>query len=351
MESKLINAYEIPSNRGYKSIELYHGDVCNFPRDIDCLVFSVFQGHYYPSKGTLIRAMENAYELNIHELAKQPAIDLRSEFDVWLSSSLNSSFKRLACVEINQWRGSHETVATAIKNLFTLFAIMDQLDMPLKNVALPVIGTGSQGIDPATIIPDLIEGAVRGLEKVDQLETIYIVEISEHKIHHFDREMNGYLKRDEDDVNDVYANKYYQAILKELQENVRLILEVKSSDQMGELNRKIMEGSLRTFELGILSRRICEEVVFDLLDDQEKLQKKRLADRIVSLQRKGIASWIISYFHIIRVFGNHYAHNFSGKPVFPSKHYEQDILVLISALNRVIMFHLEMVRSASRGVN
>ena len=163
--------------------------------------------------------------------------------------------------------------------------------------------------------------------------------------------MNGYLKRDEDDVNDVYANKYYQAILKELQENVRLILEVKSSDQMGELNRKIMEGSLRTFELGILSRRICEEVVIDLLDDQEKLQKKRLAARIVLLQRKGIASWIISYFHIIRVFGNHYAHNFSGYPVFPSKHYEQDILVLRSALNRVIMFHLEMVRNASRGVN
>ena len=335
----LINIYEIPTSSGYKSIELYHADLCNFPKQLDCLVFSAFEGSYEPVSRTLIAALQNTLGVNCSSLSKKPAIDLSSEFDVWLSEPLGLNFDRLACVELIKRSKDLIDFSQIVKNLFALFLIMDQLEIPLKNVALPVIGTGSQDINQDLIIPSMIKGAINGLEKIEQLKTVYIVEISKEKIQHFDKLMNHHLKRSQADINDIYGTTYYRAILEELEENINSLLDFKKTDSIEELILKLRTKNLRTFELGVLSRRICEEILDDLHQFSNTNGRKNLSEKITGLYGMGIASWIISYFHTIRVFGNFYAHNKAITSVYPSKHFEQDILVLISSLNRIVIFY------------
>ena len=335
----LINVYEIPTNWGYKSIELHHADLCDFPKQLDCLVFSAFEKSYTPVPNTLIAALQNTLGVDCRSLSTEPAIDLSSEFDVWLSKPLELNFNRLACVELKKRSKEIMDFSQIVKNLFALFMIMDQLEIQLKNVAFPVIGTGNQGIDPNLIIPAMIEGSIKGLEKIEQLKTVYIVEVSKEKIQYFDKLMNQYLKRSQEDINDIYGTKYYRAILEELEENINILLNLKKTDSAEELILKLKAKNLRTFELGILSRRICEEILDDLHDFSELSKHKNLSEKINALYDKGIASWIISYFHTIRIFGNFYAHNKAIASVYPSKHFEQDILVLISSLNRIVIFY------------
>jgi hypothetical protein len=335
----LINVYEIPTNSGYKSIELHHADLCDFPKQLDCLVFSAFEGSYAPVPKTLIAALQNTLGVNCSSLSTKPAIDLSSEFDVWLSEPLGLNFNRLACVELRKRSKDLIDFSHIVNNLFTLFLIMDQLEIQLKNVALPVIGTGSQAIDSDLIIPAMIQGSINGLEKIEQLKTVYIVEVSKEKIQYFDKLMNDHLKRSQEDINDIYGTKYYRAILEELEDNINTLLNLKKTDSIEELVRKLRAKNLRTFELGILSRRICEEILDDLHKFSKADGRINLSEKITSLYEMGIASWIISYFHTIRIFGNFYAHNKAITSVYPSKHFEQDILVLISSLNRIVIFY------------
>lgn len=341
---RLVNAYDIPTSAGYKSIELYQADICNFPKPLDCLVFSAFEDSYIPMPGTVIKSIEDNYGLNVQFLSENPSIDLRREFNVWLSKKINDRVKRLACVEMNMFQAHERPVSLVIKNLFALFAVMDQLERPIQSVALPVMGTGRQGIAVEQIIPSMIEESIKGLEKIKQLRTIYIVGLSKEKMSIYDSAMNSYLNRDRSDINDVYANKYYKAIIKELESNLQTIVELQPTEPIVELNRKLVSKNLRTFELGILSRRICEEIVLSILDDKKALLERGLAESITALHRKGIANWMISYFHTIRIFGNYYAHSILKDTVFPSRQHEQDVLVLISSLNRVLIFYLEWNR-------
>jgi hypothetical protein len=339
MENAIVNAYEIHTNWGYKSIELYNADICDFPKDLDCLVFSAFQSSYLPIPNTLIEAIENTFNIICSDLAKKPAIDLRREFDVWVSSDISSKVKRLACVELNRLNDVIPDYPVIINNLFTLFTVMDQLGMKVESIALPVIGTGNQKIKPELIIPSVIEGSIRGLEKIEQLKKVYIVELSTEKIIYFDKVMNDYLKRSEEDIHDIFGTEYYHAILSELKENVKGLCIIKQTDSLMEFVKKLQTGNIRTFELGILSRRICEEMVDDLGNYQQKAKNYSLSEKISNLYRKNVASWIISYFHTIRIFGNYYAHNNLSVSVYPDKHSQQDILLLISSLNRIILFY------------
>ena len=337
--ASLINAYDIATPSGFKSVELHHANLVSFPKPLDCLAFSAYKDQYVPIPNTLIGALNDTYQINCANLSQIPSIDLKSEFNVWLSKPVNEQIKRLACVELSQLFENQIDYGSSVNNLFTLFRVMDQLELPLKNIAMPVIGTGLQNFDPESIIPFIIEGAIKGLGKIEQLKKVYLVELSLNKIMLLDQAMNTYLKRSDQDINDIFATAYYGAVLEELEESIEGMLVVFQSDSLKELSLKLLSRNLRTFELGILSRRICEEIVDEIIGIDQIEKHNSLAQKISSLKDKGIASWIISYFHTIRVFGNFYAHRRTINNVFPTEHVEQDVIVLITSLNRIVGFY------------
>ena len=70
-----------------------------FNKEYDIVVCSAFKNDYYPVYDTLIGALYYNKDISVDDLSKNPEIDLKS-FGGWLSNETNTSFKRIACVEI-----------------------------------------------------------------------------------------------------------------------------------------------------------------------------------------------------------------------------------------------------------
>src|SRR4051794_30552377 len=102
---KLLDRIVIPSNSGERTVELYHGDLTDTPRQhaVDVLVVSAFHNVYSPTAGTLIGAL-NDKGISVRALAKSKAIDMRDQFSCWMSSEIEEdipgiAFKRILCFE------------------------------------------------------------------------------------------------------------------------------------------------------------------------------------------------------------------------------------------------------------
>jgi hypothetical protein len=72
-----------------------------------------------------------------------------------------------------------------------------------------------------------------------------------------------------------------------------------------DLRRIIASEMCQGFELEIGARRLVEFLVNDLMADRKRSE---LYKRIDALGQLGIADWICSYRHVLRIFGNESAH-------------------------------------------
>ena len=61
---------------------------------------------------------------------------------------------------------------------------------------------------------------------------------------------------------------------------------------------------LRSFEAGVLARRLIEHVVDDLIRSAGGKPGTDLFKKIESLHNRNAAQWISSYMHVLRIFGN-----------------------------------------------
>lgn len=80
-----INILGSDTKFGFRTFELYEGDISQLNRKVDVLVISAFSRNYVPFPGTVIWALKNNNNLNVSELAEFPAWDFRSTLDIWIS--------------------------------------------------------------------------------------------------------------------------------------------------------------------------------------------------------------------------------------------------------------------------
>jgi hypothetical protein len=79
--------------------------------------------------------------------------------------------------------------------------------------------------------------------------------------------------------------------------------------------------------------------------------KKDLAVKINELTQKNIASWVISYMHIIRTFGNLAVHSQAKAVVRPPAFDEKDFIIFLICLNRVLDFWVWFRSNRKEGLN
>lgn len=190
---KLIFETEIGKNK--KKIRVFHSDLTLSDTKYDVVICSAFKNDYYPVKDTLIGALDYNKNISLFELAKNPEINLK-DFGGWLSKETNTSFKRIACIEIfslediYMYKDSHHIhIDKLLSQTFsTMSYIIKQAvfkGIKIEKIALPLLGTGNQGIEMEYVIPPLLTECISLLKELDLLKEIDFYEIDYDKAKYF----------------------------------------------------------------------------------------------------------------------------------------------------------------------
>ena len=343
----LVNLFDIETPSGYKVVELHKGDFSEMDMEVDALVVSAFKSDYSPTPGTLLGSLFENYGVHLKSLAQDPEIDLRIPLNVWISKPIkDKKFKRIICIEIIDIISDEGDIEKAVKNLFSLVALAYSQDIKIETIAMPFIGTGNQEIEPALILPKLMELSKSSLENLTCLKKIIFFERGEQKTAILNDALNKYLKRTDFETSK-YSIDTFQLTIKE--DLLGYLIKLKSdsvtssavvNNTLSDLIEKIKQNNIKPYEIGVLCRRLVEFLVMDVLEIKSISREFGLVSAINELKNKGIASWVISYLHTLRTFGNVAAHSAEITSYKPPTMNEKDLITLFICLNRSLDFWL-----------
>jgi hypothetical protein len=161
-----------------RTIELFHGDLANLPRDhsVDLLIISAVRNGYSPTVTSLIGSLYDV-GISVTDLAADKQLDLREQFSCWLSHPLPEqyAFRQILCIE-SGWRGSPPEITD---DLFRALVPCLLTDLPDASVAMSLIGAGDQGHSPLQMMESILNAAVSWLNRGLQLKRLKIVVRSE----------------------------------------------------------------------------------------------------------------------------------------------------------------------------
>lgn len=336
----LINVHEIQTVWGSKIIELHQGDITKPEIPQECLLVSAFSGKYKPIKNTILGALHEQFQINLEELLLDAEIDIRSPFHTWISKELNIEgfhYKRIACMEMV---GTSLPIENMFTNMFSMLMLCEAQKIKISSIAMPLLGTGNQGLKPEDVLPFLLEKTNMALKNVSGLNRVVFIERSEAKSEMLDKKMNKFLKRDKSLLKKIPENDISKTVIAEMKSNLLKIQNhLMDSETLDELIHCLDSENARILELGILGRRLLERLIIEILG-----VKKLTNDLLTSIDRlseKKIAPWMTSYMHIVRTFGNHVAHDQAQSKKLPAQLSDQDLTNYLFCLNRVLDFWLD----------
>lgn len=333
---RLLTAVGFDSTYGYKRVEVRHGDITNLSNDYDMLVISAFSGRYEPTPGSLMGSLFKSLNLSVKDLASDPYLDFRKPLSTWISKELECfPFNRILCVEIV---GTEFQIQEVFENLFATIALLQSKGIKVQSIAMPLLGSGEQGIPRPKIIEALLPLCKEALSGSPHLKSITFAERKLEKAKEVDIAINEYLGRKElklpkDKVMESLKNDILNLSAQACHNNpdIKLFLEIQDVFRRTDL---------RSFEAGVLARRLIEFVVDDLICSSGGTPGIDLFKKIETLHNRNIAQWISSYMHVLRIFGNESAHERNTHRM-PSELTENDFIISLFCLNRVLQFWLD----------
>ncbi len=173
-----------------RGIRLFRGDLTLTEESYDVVVCSAYIGSYTPTRRSLIGALHRHRDISVGALSLAPEMDLRS-MNCWMSRELKGGFRRIACLELTHLNPennrSRETInsMSMLKSAFiTLRFLMEKSDaagIPVRRVALPVLGVGEQGVGLQYVAAPLFTQCMAMFSTIPSLETIDFYEIDEDR--------------------------------------------------------------------------------------------------------------------------------------------------------------------------
>ena len=334
---KPLNLIEIETPWGFRTFELYHGDITQLDFKVDVLAISAFKGDYTPLPHTVIGALSRNCQISVEALAKEREFDLTDIFSCWSAKAPpNDSFERLICAELV---GGKLKISDVIENLFVVLSILEMKGIKTQTLALPVLGAGNQQQDPELIIKELLDDSLKYMTHSACMKRILFVEYNEARARRLDKVMNAVLGR----VKVVLPKgALFEGLRKELLKTLsggRMLAGTKGHELFNNASRLINSDQIRSFELGIISRRLVEFIVDDIAPRRKKMD---LMDKIDALSQLLVADWIRSYMHVLRIFGNESAHERQKQDRKPLNVTEADMVVCLFCLQRMLEFWVDL---------
>lgn len=328
--TQTLNFVQIETKTGIKEFELIHGDITALPFKVDLLCISAFRNDYAPTHSSVVGHLFRK-GINVERLSHQPYLDFKDSLGVWVSSAVpNDIFNQLVCVEII---GRNRSLQHVIKNLFAVISALEIQGQKNTTLALPLLGSGNQGIDTGLVMPTLIETSLDFLKYSRHLKKIYFVVIDKLLADLFNSEMNTALGRAK-----IKSPKGELAELlkKDLNTQIDLLLDHHEQEETFQDLKRVVNSDFRPFEFGAATRKAVEKII-DLLHPASKKQSDMMK-KIESLHMIGISSWIGSYMHTIRVFGNEAVHNKDSQNRKPEFVDEKDLEIGMYCMSKILEF-------------
>jgi hypothetical protein len=346
-EPTLLNVIELETKWGYKAFELYQGNIVHFRQEVDLLAVSALSNdlrvlagdpsHYSFVHHTLIGALYLQAGIDVASHSKQCEFDFRNALGCWVSHSTDSPiFKRIVCAEnIGLQRNIEETV----DNLFVVLSILEAKNIKVRFFVLPLLGAGGMGLDTDAIMRALLSSAQNHLSRLQTLERIMFIERDMYKAEALNQAMNTALGRVKVVIpKGELIENIRRDILHKIDSAVELVTG-SNLNVMMDLRRFVASEKSRSFEIGIIGRRLVEFIVNDLSSTKKGQQ---LWVKIDGLAEHGIADWIRSYMHTIRIFGNESAHEKNQPNRRPIAVAEVDVTICLFCIQRVLGFWVEL---------
>ncbi|MDS3862203.1 DUF4145 domain-containing protein [Thermosynechococcaceae cyanobacterium BACA0444] len=177
------------------------------------------------------------------------------------------------------------------------------------------------------------------------LERILFVAYGARAAHGLDEAMNKTLNR----VNIMIPKgKLMIGIRQDIHAKINQILSLNhpsAHETLLNLKRFVLNENSKSFELGIAARRLTELMIDNLLQELEfDLLRVSLYRKIGYLKDIGIAEWITSYMHVLRVFGNESAHHQDQACRRPAVISQSDLGLCLFCIERLLDFWLEYLQ-------
>ncbi|KAK7480324.1 hypothetical protein BaRGS_00028371 [Batillaria attramentaria] len=144
--------------QGMSEIQLLFGDITQLPIEekVDYIFTSAFPGDYCEVPGTLIGALKRNLGLRVGVLATDKEMDLRQNFNCWVSKNLPEEmpYRRLVCFER---MSPFEKLSEQISGIFR--AMMPVFNNADTTVITPLLAAGNQGHSEVMILKSIVKAA------------------------------------------------------------------------------------------------------------------------------------------------------------------------------------------------
>jgi hypothetical protein len=178
---------------GTRTLQLCQGDLANMsPADrVDMLVVSALPGDYSPTPGSLIGALNNN-GVSVQQLSANKAHNYEPVLPVWISQPVQSQNPGIQFGQILLYEPTPTSnSALFINTIFT--ALQAYRGNAATTVALPLVSTGSGGVDPSLILRELFYNAVHAGAMSFPLGTIKIVIFNQQQVQPLLQQFNTYV--------------------------------------------------------------------------------------------------------------------------------------------------------------
>ena len=169
-----------------KTIEVWCRDITTFPQYFDLLTISAYQDSYNIHSKSVIGALWNSMQLNVGELLRDPYVNLLDYVGCWLSKELTSSathsrFGRIGCISLNGKKAEPGHIMNRLKSYFHLLDLAADAGIEMETIAMPIIGTGVQKIQPEQILLPLMNEVISMMKRNDKVKKVIFVEYDWNK--------------------------------------------------------------------------------------------------------------------------------------------------------------------------
>lgn len=342
----LLNQVDVPTSHGWRRIELRAGDITQPDPgcEPDVLVVSSFRNSYAPTQGSVIGQLKSRFGISVEELAKNPAHRI-DDGDAWLSLRLpeTAPFKQLACVEFLSGHNdlsaplgaSIENVKRSIRAIFGLLAVAEINGLPVERVAMPMLGTGKQGLSLDAVLPSIVEITSKLLTCLHGLHTVDLYVFGDTAA--ASEILNRALDRDESQLLSPASSD--EAVMARICAKLRRVVDMEHQGQVpGRELLNLLSGGNATFvTLAGQGRRLAEAFCQSALRRTGDTSDSILISMIEDLAALKVSPWIRSYLHTLRVLGNEAAHEKQNSRQRVPAHVDGgDLSLLLLCLDQVL---------------
>jgi len=331
----LINQYDIYTSSGYKTIELWECNILDL-ENVDLLCFSAFKEAYFPSKGSIIQALEIRLNDVIDRYAVEAEWDYRDSFNCWASWEIeNQNFKRIAGIEIDKLVDTDFDFI--FQNYFKFISCLSLDGIPISTVSLPLIGTGSLKLNPQEVIQSLVAYSTEAFRSISSLKRIIICSQDRKYFGEINSALNDLIDRSGEELIvlnfDLVPKNVIDKLLNSLSKYIQFSKDKNSSQS---LLQGVKTKDLMFYEVALLGRKIIESII---MDERINPKKAKNLNEGIFLMKKNIPSGLYNNLMTLKDYGNIAAHAQLKSSLTPIN--QQDMLLILISLSKTLEYFLQ----------